>query len=86
MGAMAVALLLAAAGWAQQAAQPVWQGVLRNEGGAPVSGARVRLSGGGKHAEAVSGADGRFRIGSLPEGHYRLTVSVGLSAVCLDNC
>jgi hypothetical protein len=77
MGAMAVALLLAAAGWAQQAAQPVWQGVLRNEGGALLSGARVRLSGGGKHAEAMSGADGHFRLAALPEGHYRLTVSVG---------
>jgi hypothetical protein len=67
-------LLLTAAGWAQQAAQTVWQGVLRNAAGAPIPAARVRLAGSGVHGEAVTGPDGHFQLASLPQGQYRLTV------------
>ena len=76
LGVLVAALLLAAAGWAQQA-KSVWSGILRNEGGAPVTGARLRLSSGRIHAETVTGTDGHFRLAALPEGRYRLTVSVG---------
>ena len=64
-------LLTTGATYAQQA---VWQGVLRNAAGAPIASARVRLSGEGAQAEAVTGADGRFRLSVLPQGQYRLTV------------
>jgi hypothetical protein len=68
-------LLLSSAGaWAQQAAQAVWQGVLRNAGKAPIAAAKVRLADSAATAEAVTGADGHFRLPPLPPGQYRLTV------------
>jgi hypothetical protein len=72
--AFAALLLPATVAWSQPAAQPVWQGVLRNAGGAPISDAKVRLAGNGAQAEAVTSADGRFRLTALPRGQYRLTV------------
>jgi hypothetical protein len=72
--ALSAPFLLATEAWPQQAAQPVWQGVLRNAGGAPISAAKVRLAGNGAQAEAVTGSDGRFRLAALPRGQYRLTV------------
>jgi hypothetical protein len=65
---------MAAAAWGQQAAQPVWQGVLRNAGGAPIGAAKIRLAGKGAAAQAITGADGQFRLTALPAGQYRLTV------------
>jgi hypothetical protein len=59
---------------AQQSAQPVWQGVLRNAGGAPIAAAIVWLTGNGAKARAVTGADGRFQLPPLQPGQYRLTV------------
>jgi hypothetical protein len=64
-------LLTAGAACAQQA---IWQGVLHNAAGAPIASARVRLSGNGAQAEAVTADDGRFRLAALPQGQYRLTV------------
>lgn len=82
LGLVAAVLLSIAQGWAQPAGQSAWQGVLRSDGGSPIAAARIRLSGGGRHAEGVSGADGDFRLGPLPEGRYRLTVSAaGRTAV-----
>jgi Carboxypeptidase regulatory-like domain len=72
--ALAVSLILAAEAWSQQPAQSVWQGVLRNSASAPIEGAKVRLAGVGAEAEAVTGADGAFRLASIPSGQYRLTV------------
>jgi hypothetical protein len=72
--AIAALLLPASEAWPQPAAQPVWQGVLRNAAGAPISAAKVRLAGNGAQAEAVTGSDGRFRLTALPRGQYRLTV------------
>ena len=71
---LAVLLLSAAGAWAQQAAQAVWQGVLRNAGEAPIAAAKVRLASNAAIAEAVTGADGHFRLQPLPAGQYRLTV------------
>jgi hypothetical protein len=71
---LAAWLLTAGGAWAQQPEQPVWQGVLRNAAGAPISSAKVRLSGNGAQTEAVTGADGRFRLAALPRGPYRLSV------------
>ena len=71
---LSVLLLSAVAGWAQQTAQPVWQGVLRNAAGAPIPAATVRLGASGAQAQAVTGADGHFQLEPLPEGRYKLTV------------
>jgi hypothetical protein len=72
--ALGVLVLLAVAAWAQPAEQPVWQGVLRNAGGAPIAGAKIRLAANGAQAGAVTGTDGQFKLTALPLGSYRLTL------------
>ena len=76
---LSVSLALAApASPAAQVQQPVpaatWQGALRNTAGAPIGGAKVRLTAGSVSSEAVTGADGQFRLPPLAAGSYRLTV------------
>jgi hypothetical protein len=71
---LAALLLFAAAAWAQQPEQPVWQGVLRDVAGAPIPAAKVRLTANGATAQAITTADGHFRLAPLPAGPYRLTV------------
>lgn len=71
------ALLLAAPGaWSQQAAAAVWHGVVRNPAGAPIAGARIRLAAKGASEQVTTGADGQFRLATLPAGQYRLFVEV----------
>ena len=53
---------------------PVWQGIVRNAGGAPLAGAKVKLSGPAGSAEATAAADGQFHTKPLPTGSYRLTI------------
>ena len=65
----------AVATWGQSAT-PLWHGVLRNAGGAPIPGAIVRLAVGRVQAQAVTDSDGRFQLAS-PAGEYRLTVETG---------
>jgi hypothetical protein len=71
---LAVLLFSSAASLAQQPGPPVWQGFLRNAAGAPIPGAKVRLTGSSAHAEAVTTSDGQFHLASLPAGPYHLTV------------
>ncbi|MGA3089657.1 MAG: TonB-dependent receptor [Terriglobales bacterium] len=72
---LAPALLVwTAAVWAQTAPQFVWQGVLRNPAGAPISDAKVGLTSTAARAEAITGADGQFRLPAVPAGQYRLSV------------
>ena len=60
---------------AQQAPDmPAWLGTLRNAARAPIVGARIRLTGNGVTADAVTGTDGRFRMQPLSPGSYRLTI------------
>ena len=73
--AFGVFLLFTAGAQAQQPAQSVWQGVLRDAASAPIPGAKVRLAGKGAAAEAVTGADGSFKLTPLPVGQYRLSVN-----------
>jgi hypothetical protein len=61
----------------QPVASVVWQGTLRDATGAPIAQATIRLAGNGAAAEAVTGADGRFRFAALPPGQYTLTVETG---------
>jgi len=72
----AAALLSATTVSAQQAApSPVWQGILHNPAGAPVSGAKISLSRDTvAAAAAVTEADGHFRLANLAAGQYRLTI------------
>ncbi len=67
-------LLITARAQAQQSAQIVWQGVLRDAASAPIPGAKVRLAGKAGAAEAVTGTDGAFKLTPLPVGQYRLSV------------
>jgi hypothetical protein len=61
-------------GISAQQMQAVWTGVLLNGTGAPISRAKIVLAGNRKKAEAVTGANGRFRIAGVAPGHYRLIV------------
>ena len=72
--ALAVLALLPAKFWAQQPAKNAWGGVLHNAADAPIAGATVRLTGKDAAAEAVTRADGGFRLAPLPAGQYRLAV------------
>jgi hypothetical protein len=71
---LVILLLFAPMAWTQQPAQSAWQGIVRNAGGAPIAGAKVRLAGKGTEAEAITGTDGAFRLSPLANGQYRLTV------------
>jgi len=62
---------------AQDQSTAVWRGSLRSSGGAPISGAKVRLAGAAA-AEAKTGEDGSFTLAALPFGHYRLTIEAGV--------
>jgi hypothetical protein len=71
-------MLVLSAGGAARAqeaqAAAIWQGVLRDPGGAPIAGAKVKLAADGKQAEAITAADGQFHLAPLPAGAYHLTV------------
>jgi len=74
---LAVLLFSAMPAFAQQPAEVVWRGVLRNPAGAPIPGWRICLAGNSSTAEAITGADGRFALDILPAGQYRLTIETG---------
>jgi hypothetical protein len=73
-------LFLPGAARAQEPPTPaIWQGVLRDPGGAPIPTAKVRLTANGATAsaataEATTASDGQFHLTPLPAGPYRLTV------------
>ena len=58
----------------QPAPQAIWQGILRDPAGAPIPGAKVRLTSSAATAEATTAADGHFHLAVLPPGSYRLYV------------
>jgi hypothetical protein len=72
-----VFLLYTSAPGAQTRTSFVWQGMVRTPGGAPISKAKVRLTGVGGNAEAATRADGMFTLPVLPAGKYRLSVEAG---------
>jgi hypothetical protein len=74
---LAAVFVFAAARPQQPLAPAAWQGTLRDTTGAPIAQATIRLAGNGAGAEAVTGADGRFRFAALQPGQYRLTVEAG---------
>ena len=60
--------------FAQQPASVAWHGLLRDTAGAPIAGAKVRLTGAAT-AEAQTVADGSFTLPALPAGPYKLAVA-----------
>ena len=72
--ALSALLLFGLQSWSQQPTQNVWQGALRNSSGAPIPGAKVRLTGKGVEVEATTGSDGAFRLAPLPTGQFRLII------------
>lgn len=79
LGMMGLALALASALWAQNAASI--RGLVKDQNGAPVEKARVELTAAGQAAKRVAetGVDGTFSFLQLEPGSYRLT------AAC-ENC
>jgi hypothetical protein len=75
--ALAVLLFCTQPLLAQQQAQSVWRGFLRNPAGAPIPAAMVQLAGSAAHGEAVTASDGHFQLAPLAAGQYRLTVEAG---------
>ena len=67
--------------WPQRPALPVWQGVLHNPAGAPIPAAKIRLTAKSVRAEAITGADGHFKLPGLPAGQYQLTVDTNRSRI-----
>ncbi|MHB1938158.1 MAG: TonB-dependent receptor [Acidobacteriaceae bacterium] len=65
-----------AAVWSQGVPQAVFQGVLSGPGSAPIPAAKVRLASTTAEAEAVTGADGHFRLSGLTAGQYLLSVEL----------
>jgi hypothetical protein len=58
---------------AQEQTAVVWHGLLRNSEGAPIAGAKVKLSGAAT-AQANTVADGSFTLPAVPAGQYKLTI------------
>jgi Carboxypeptidase regulatory-like domain len=56
-------------------------GTLRTPTGAPIAGATIRLAAQGQRFAAITAADGRFAVGSLPKGMYHLSIMQGLRIV-----
>jgi hypothetical protein len=72
-----VVFFLASSLYAQELATHSWSGVLRNDAGAPIKTATIRLA--GKNGEVISdtSADGSFRFPDLAPGGYEFHVIVG---------
>ena len=58
---------------AQTNARP-WSGVLRNDAGAAVASAVVKLSSGDQHASATTDREGRFSFPAVTPGDYAIAV------------
>ncbi len=54
---------------------------MRNAAGAPLAAAKVRLAAAAAQAEAVTAADGQFKLAPLPPGQYKLTVEASGNAL-----
>jgi len=68
-----VGLALALPLVAQEQPTAVWHGSVRNNAGAAIAGARVRLMG-ATTVESTTSTDGSFKLSALPPGQYKLTV------------
>jgi hypothetical protein len=79
--ALAALLLFTTAAVSQHPPHAVWQGVLHNPAGAPISAAKIRLTAKSMRAEAITDAHGHFQLPGLPAGQYELTVDANRSRI-----
>ena len=70
-------LAMGGRGFAQQTKEMVFQGILRNGSGGPITGAVIRIKSSKNTAEATTGVDGRFKLAGLAAGRYQLSVISG---------
>jgi hypothetical protein len=66
-------LVLATPLLAQEQAAFGWHGLLRDSAGAPITDAKVKVTG-ASTAEGNTGSDGRFTLSVLRDGQYRLAI------------
>src|ERR1035438_3947378 len=71
--ALIAAAILTLPAWPQTNEKP-WSGVLRNDAGAVIAGATVRLSAGDKQASAATDREGRFSFPAVAPGDYAIAV------------
>ena len=60
----------------QKLSTRAWTGVLHEEGGTPIKGAEIHLTGGHGDIAATTESDGGFRFPDLPLGNYHLAVVI----------
>jgi len=78
-----LALVLWAVALDAQTKEGPWSGVLRDESGAAISDAVVRLRAGSAHLSTATDKEGHFRFPSVPADEYELAIeSRGITAEC----
>lgn len=85
---LAIALLVPGAAMAQTSQTGAIQGTVRSTAGEPLQGVQVQSSqlDGSYPQSTITNNDGRFRIGFLPPGQYRVeAVSIGYRTTVLEN-
>ena len=79
----ALALVLLALALNAQTGEGPWSGVLRDESGAPLADAVLRLTAGSTHLSATTDKEGHFSFRAVPPGEYSLAIeSHGGRATC----
>src|SRR5450759_2834218 len=73
---VAITIALFAISLSAQNREAPWLGVLRNDAGAPVAEATIRLSAGAVHLSATTGRDGRFSFPAVAPGDYSISVEL----------
>ncbi len=72
--AMVVVFLSSMQMLAQDTVPGAWQGVLRNNAGAPIHGAILHLKRESRSIDAATGDDGHFRFEGVADGTYQLSI------------
>ncbi|MBV9503091.1 MAG: TonB-dependent receptor [Acidobacteriaceae bacterium] len=69
-------LVFALAGWTRDGVPGEWNGTVRNQAGAVVTAAVVKVHSGNVALSAVTQADGTYHFPALPNGRYRLSIDL----------
>jgi hypothetical protein len=72
----ALAIALFALSLRAQTKEGPWAGVLRDESGAAIASAHIRLIAGSMHLAAATDKDGHFSFSAIPAGEYSLAIDV----------
>jgi Carboxypeptidase regulatory-like domain len=70
----AITIALIAISLSAQNREAPWSGVLRNDAGAPVAEATIRLAAGAAHLSATTDREGRFSFPAVAPGDYSISV------------